>query len=262
MADAGNRWRNRITRSNVPVSPDQLLANGDNWRIHPAYQQQFMVGGLEGLGWVRTILVQEGTDLVIDGHMRVALAITHGEATVPVDYVDLTAGEVKLALATIDPIASYARHDKDQLDALYRDVDTGNRNLQALVSAFAEHNGLYLDQASPSTSALLAPQPAPLFEGGEMQEGGMLAPRPPDAPGDPGVIDPAAEWVGMPEFEQEDQMPVKQVIVSFTHADDVAAFARLLEQNVTMTTKSIWYPAVQRGTPSAFAFTAEAGDES
>jgi hypothetical protein len=56
-------------------------------------------------------------------------------------------------------------------------------------------------------------------------------------------FDPNAEWQGMPAFEQDDQMPVKQVIVNFAHADDVERFARLVEQNVTMSTKSVWYPA-------------------
>jgi hypothetical protein len=50
----------------------------------------------------------------------------------------------------------------------------------------------------------------------------------------------------MPEFEQEDQMPVKQVIVNFANEADVEKFARLIEQDVTMTTKSIWYPRVER----------------
>lgn len=55
-------------------------------------------------------------------------------------------------------------------------------------------------------------------------------------------FDPNAEWQGMPEFSQEDQMAVKQVIVNFASESDVEAFARLVQQNVMMTTKSIWYP--------------------
>lgn len=60
-------------------------------------------------------------------------------------------------------------------------------------------------------------------------------------------FDAAAEWQGMPEYAHDDLQPVKQIVVSFAHADDVARFARLVEQNVTMGTKSIWYPAAEIG---------------
>lgn len=55
-------------------------------------------------------------------------------------------------------------------------------------------------------------------------------------------FDPRAEWQGMPEFEQEDLTPVKQLTVNFASADDIDAFAQLVGQKVGMTTKSIWFP--------------------
>lgn len=74
------------------------------------------------------------------------------------------------------------------------------------------------------------------------------------------VDDPLAEWAGMPEFNQEDQMPVKQVIVNFASEFDVERFARLVEQNVAMTTKSIWYPAQLPQSRIDKAFVAGDGD--
>ena len=65
-------------------------------------------------------------------------------------------------------------------------------------------------------------------------------------PWDGETDDPAEHWQGMPEYEQDDLKPVKQLIVSFAREADVEAFARLVEQTVTMTTKSLWYPAVHR----------------
>lgn len=67
----------------------------------------------------------------------------------------------------------------------------------------------------------------------------------------------AAEWTGMPEFAQEDLTPAKQVIVSFAHEADVERFARLIEQNVTMSTKSVWYPAQPRAAFAGYAFVAD-----
>jgi len=56
-------------------------------------------------------------------------------------------------------------------------------------------------------------------------------------------FDPAAEWGGMPEFDIDDTTPMKQVVVSFASERDLELFARLVEQKITMDTKSIWFPA-------------------
>ena len=55
------------------------------------------------------------------------------------------------------------------------------------------------------------------------------------------------EWQGMPEFIQEDMEPVQQIIISFGSYDDVKDFAKLLDQNLTYKTKSVWFPAVKKG---------------
>lgn len=59
-------------------------------------------------------------------------------------------------------------------------------------------------------------------------------------------VDPTwrEQWKEMPEFEQPDQMPVRQLIINFEHFDDVKAFALLVEQTITPETRSIWYPEV------------------
>lgn len=79
------------------------------------------------------------------------------------------------------------------------------------------------------------------------------------AASDPTDFDPNEHWGGMPEFQQDDQMPVKQITVSFASVDDVQRFADLLGQNVTMTTKSIWYPLQPIGRYKGTAYV-EASD--
>jgi len=54
----------------------------------------------------------------------------------------------------------------------------------------------------------------------------------------------AAEWAGMPEFQQEDKTGVRDIIVHFKSVSDVKAFAELIEQNISEKTKSIWFPKV------------------
>jgi hypothetical protein len=56
------------------------------------------------------------------------------------------------------------------------------------------------------------------------------------------VDDPQGEWKGMPEFEHEDLTAVQSVHVHFKSRDDVLAFARLIGQEITDKTRSIWIP--------------------
>lgn len=49
-------------------------------------------------------------------------------------------------------------------------------------------------------------------------------------------------WVGMPEFDQEDNPPYKKIFLNFRNEEDYKAFAKLIGQNLTEKTKSIWYP--------------------
>ena len=50
------------------------------------------------------------------------------------------------------------------------------------------------------------------------------------------------EWKGMPEFEQENLNPKKQIIVSFATDADRESFSKLIGQKLTEKTKSIWFP--------------------
>jgi len=52
------------------------------------------------------------------------------------------------------------------------------------------------------------------------------------------------EWKGMPEFIQENLMPVRTLFVHFKDQADVGRFSRLLNQPITPDTKYIWYPKV------------------
>ena len=136
--------RNRIAGYGE-VDPADLLANPRNMRIHPTAQQEALAGSLEEVGWVRDILVNRASGFVIDGHARVALALRRGERSVPVSYVDLTPKEEALVLASLDHITGLAGIDNEQLDALLREVSTGNAALQAMFSDMAQSAGILGD---------------------------------------------------------------------------------------------------------------------
>ena len=46
----------------------------------------------------------------------------------------------------------------------------------------------------------------------------------------------------MPEFDNKDLTPKRQLIISFRNEDDIKTFANLIKQNITDKTKSLWYP--------------------
>ena len=59
-------------------------------------------------------------------------------------------------------------------------------------------------------------------------------------------INPQDEWEGMPEFNQDDKMPIRQIIISFDNKEDINKFSKLLNQNITDKTKSLWYPKKEK----------------
>ena len=69
------------------------------------------------------------------------------------------------------------------------------------------------------------------------------------------------EWQGMPEFSHEDLTPWKQIIVSFATEEDMQDFAKLVEQNLTIRTQSIWYPPAEIGRISNKRFDDEVWKE-
>lgn len=142
MSKTNQRWQNRIIGYDN-VAPDQLLANPANFRVHPKKQQDALTGSLSELGWLQDIVVNRVTGHVLDGHLRVSLALRNGEPTVPVKYVALSESDEKLALAVFDPITYMAETDAAQLDALLQEINTGDAALQALLAELAQKAGLH-----------------------------------------------------------------------------------------------------------------------
>jgi hypothetical protein len=54
------------------------------------------------------------------------------------------------------------------------------------------------------------------------------------------------EWVGMPEFVNEEQHGCQKITLRFKTREDVEEFAKLINQKVSPTTKSLWYPKIDK----------------
>jgi hypothetical protein len=133
--------RNRVIGMGEEA-PDQLLANPANFRIHPDAQQQALAGSIDGVGWIDPVIVNRLSGHVVDGHLRVTLALRSGVKSIPVVYVELSDAEEQQALLSLDPIAAMAATDKAQLDALLRAVQSDDERVQALCERVAIQAGL------------------------------------------------------------------------------------------------------------------------
>ena len=132
-------FRNRIVGHGFEA-PDQLLASPWTWRIHPHTQEAALEGLLTEVGWVRHILVNRLSGHVVDGHLRVALAISRGEVSVPVEYVELEPDEERKILASLDPLAGMAVTDHAQLAALLQEVRTDDEGLRAMFAKLSDED--------------------------------------------------------------------------------------------------------------------------
>jgi len=126
---------NRITR-HTTENPQDLLANPYNFRVHSQYQQKALAGALEEIGWIQSVIVNETTQHIIDGHARIMIAMREGEEAVPVAWVKLSEDEEKKALAIFDKISSLAGTDDSTLGTLLAEIDEigiDNQDLDELI---------------------------------------------------------------------------------------------------------------------------------
>lgn len=136
-------WENRIVGYEVRPARS-FRAHEQNARRHPNQQRAALRGSLASVGWVLPVLENVRTGKLLDGHARIEEALLKSEDhLVPVIQVDVAEDEESLILATLDPITAMANYDKEALDALLRNVSTGDAALQSLLSELATANGLY-----------------------------------------------------------------------------------------------------------------------
>lgn len=154
----------------------EFLANEANWRIHPLRQRELTGDALTEVGWVKPVLVNKRTspiwgssrhvETLIDGHLRVSIALARGEQTpVPVAYVDLTPEEEAYVLQTLDPLAALAVTDASKLLELAKQAAVGAELLRSAMSKAdgdkrAELEAVLFSRERSSSPATPALQPS------------------------------------------------------------------------------------------------------
>jgi hypothetical protein len=103
--------------------------------------------------------VNRTTGRLLDGHLRVELAIAAGEASVPVTYVELTEEEERLVLASFDPLGAMATADARRLEDLLASLKPSDDALREMLSGLAEQHRI-------GRRRLVDPDQTPLLPGG------------------------------------------------------------------------------------------------
>jgi hypothetical protein len=179
-------WKNSIV-SHGELAASEFLANPDNWKIHPTRQQEAMKGALIQVGWTDEVTVnlrrgvkwpkgQRGVQTLLDGHMRVTLALREGDQTpVPVQYVDLDPEQEAYYVATHDPLGQLAGTDAAKLQALASQFDAQDKVIMAALRGAGlesrqtfphmegEPDGAGGESVKPRTSAAAGPDQRSLY---------------------------------------------------------------------------------------------------
>lgn len=133
------------------VDPATLEAHALNPRIHGEFQESAVLANLKDLGWLKPVIVNKRTGRILDGHLRVKIALKAGLKTVPVDYVDLDESRESQALLTLDPMAELADLEaqlvRDNLDA----VVSCSADVEAFLARLAEDCGAVAPDFEPAS---------------------------------------------------------------------------------------------------------------
>lgn len=154
-------WRNRIV-GHSEQDPRALRANPKNWRRHPPEQRAAMLQMLDTVGVVQNVILNRRTGNLIDGHLRVELAVERREPTIPVVEVDLSEQEEAIVLASYDPLSAMASIDTGALGDLLAGLDVGAGGLAAMLDDLASRSGI--EPAAPEPPAVDPDAAPPLPE--------------------------------------------------------------------------------------------------
>lgn len=138
---SGERWKSRIIGHGT-ANPADLMANPLNFRKHPDEQKAGLEALIDEIGFFRSITVNQRSGLILDGHLRVRLALEQDQDVIDVEYVDLDDHEEKLALALFDRIATMAQPDPAILKDLLDEILTDDPDLQSMLAQLAADSGV------------------------------------------------------------------------------------------------------------------------
>jgi hypothetical protein len=161
-----NAFVSKVVSFDPSASVDDLLANPQNPKIHPDFQQQSLAGAIDAVGFADVLKVNLRTSelwgadrnvqTMLDGHARVKILMRSHVEKAPVLYLDLTPDEEKLFLLSYDPLASMAVNDRQMVDELLHQVNSDDERVQQMLAEIAEREGIsanFLPNKTPDFSS-------------------------------------------------------------------------------------------------------------
>jgi ParB family chromosome partitioning protein len=131
------------------IKASELTPHSRNWRVHPKMQEKAMRGVLSDIGAadvLKAYYAEDGNLTLLDGHLRREVAPDF-EWTVAI--LDFNEAEATEYLLTYDPLSAMAEADKEKLDGLLREMQTGDSAVQEMLAEMASKAGLYFDIEPP-----------------------------------------------------------------------------------------------------------------
>lgn len=195
------------SRASTRATQD-LVPYARNARIHSTSQVDKIVASIREWGWTIPVLVDED-DMIIAGHGRILAAETIGLESVPVIVAEGWTDEQKRAYVLAD--------NKLTL--------TSDWDMETLSAELGELGELAFNLDLTGFSSVEVKSLLGAFGDGSVAVG---APR--------------NEWRGMPDFEHEDLTSYRRIVVHFKTEEDIAEFAKRIDQKVGDKTRSLWFP--------------------
>lgn len=205
------------------IAPGTLRPHPNNYQDHPPDQLTHLIESLKSNGVYRNVVIaRDGT--ILAGHGVVQAAVQLGLEKIPVQRLDLDPD---------DPRALKLLIGDNEISHL---ADRDDRALAEMLKSIADEVGLLGTGYDEMMLANL-----------------VLVTRPESEIAD---INEAAEWVGMPEFEEEALAP--RCVVSFRSTEDreqfMAAIGATVINKKTEGVWSIWWPEKEKEALASMRF--------
>lgn len=190
------------------VQIEKLIPYARNSRTHSDSQITKLASSIKEFGFINPVVV-DGDNGILAGHGRVLAAQKLGISEVPcIAASHLTETQRRAYIIADNRMALDAGWDMEMLKVELEELQVNQFDLKLTGFDIGEISGIFLEKENGQTDA-------------------------------------EKEWVGMPDYEDQDPC-YKKVIVNFDGPEDVREFFSIIGQGYTDKTKSIWFPEKER----------------
>ena len=190
-------------------SISELIPYVNNSRTHNELQIKQIAASIKEFGFTNPVLVDE-SNTIIAGHGRVLAADLLNIEKIPtIKLTDLSDAQKKAYVIADNKLGLNSSWNEDLLKIELESLEELQFDFSTLGFDEGELTNIFLEK-------------------------------------DFGEVDAHAEWVGMPEYDQQDASSFRQVIVHFDSPDDAKEFFARVGVQDTGKTKSFWFPPKER----------------